>query len=258
MPMTSAANHQLSVPGVGAVDVTVSEYGTGDPILLLHNGGSEESMTGLAQLLAGEGHRVIVPVHPGFGGTPRPDGLVDVVDLARLYVALLDKLDVSGVTVAGNSFGGWITAELGLLDSPRVRRIILIDPVGISDPDHPMADMSGKTMDEIMALMFHSPEPFTVDPSTMSPQAQTIAVGNQAAMGAYSSRGLADPTLVERLGATKVPAIVVWGESDGLVDPDYGLTYASAIPGSRFVLIPESGHSPQLETPDLVLQAMRE
>ena len=34
--------------------------------------------------------------------------------------------------------------------------------------------------------------------------------------------------------------------------------YAAAIPGARFVVLPETGHMPQLETPDQVIQAIRE
>ena len=41
-----------------------------------------------------------------------------------LYVALLDALDLSDVTVVGNSVGGWVAAELALLGSPRIRDIV--------------------------------------------------------------------------------------------------------------------------------------
>jgi pimeloyl-ACP methyl ester carboxylesterase len=256
--MTSRPTYQLSVPGVGPVDLSVTEYGSGPSVLLLHGGAGPQSMTGFAELLAAEGNRVIVPVHPGFGGTDRPDGLVGVAALAQLYLALLDELDVADVTVIGNSIGGWLTGEIATLHSPRVSRIVLIDPVGISVPGHPMADMSGLTMDQIMALVFHNPEPFTVDPASLPPAAQAIAAGNQAAMGAYAGATMADPGLLERLGTVDVPALVLWGESDGLVDADYGRAYAGAIPGARFILLPETGHSPQLETPDLVLRALRD
>jgi pimeloyl-ACP methyl ester carboxylesterase len=46
-----------------------------------------------------------------------------------VYADLLDRLDVWDVTMIGNSIGGWITAELAPLDSPRVSGAILIDAV---------------------------------------------------------------------------------------------------------------------------------
>ena len=45
-----------------------------------------------------------------------------------------------------------------------------------------------------------------------------------------------------------------WGESDQIVDPAYGDAYAAAIDGARFEVLPATGHMPQMESPDLVLQ----
>ena len=67
---------------------------------------------------------------------------------------------------------------------------------------------------------------------------------------------MADPTLLERLGAIGIPALVLWGRSDGIADVDYGRAYAAAIPTARFQLLPDTGHSPQLETPDQVIHAI--
>jgi pimeloyl-ACP methyl ester carboxylesterase len=48
----------------------------------------------------------------------------------------------------------------------------------------------------------------------------------------------------------------VWGDSDRIVDPDYGRAYAAAIPGARFRLLPATGHVPQIETPAQLLGAI--
>src|SRR5688572_21518473 len=113
--------HSLTVPGLGAVAVTATERGKGHPILLLHGGGGPLTVTPWADQLAGAEHaHVITPVHPGFNGTPRPGALHSIAGLATTYVALLDALELQDVTVVGNSIGGWITAEMALLKSPRV------------------------------------------------------------------------------------------------------------------------------------------
>jgi pimeloyl-ACP methyl ester carboxylesterase len=78
--------------------------------------------------------RVLVPVHPGFGGTHRPDELTGTPRLAELYSNLIGQLGLADVTVIGNSIGGWITAEIALLRSSRISRIVLIDAVGIEVP----------------------------------------------------------------------------------------------------------------------------
>jgi pimeloyl-ACP methyl ester carboxylesterase len=63
-------------------------------------------------------------------------------------------------------------------------------------------------------------------------------------------------TLAGRLGAAEIPALVLWGDSDRIADPDYGRAYAAAIPTARFQLLTDTGHQPQQETPDQVLHAI--
>jgi pimeloyl-ACP methyl ester carboxylesterase len=59
-----------------------------------------------------------------------------------------------------------------------------------------------------------------------------------------------------RLGGITIPTLVLWGESDQIVKPAYGQAYAAAIPGARFEVLSATGHMPQMETPDLVLQTI--
>lgn len=163
--------HRVNLPGTGPVEVPIAEYGSGQPFLLLHGGAGPASVTGFAEKFAAAHQvRVLVPTHPGFGGTARPEKLDSVAGLAPLYQALLDELALSDVTVIGNSIGGWIAAEIALLKSPRVSGIVLIDAVGIEVPGHPVADFFSLSMDQVFQLTFHNPEPFRIDPTALPPR----------------------------------------------------------------------------------------
>ncbi|GHJ99168.1 hypothetical protein SY2F82_09660 [Streptomyces sp. Y2F8-2] len=59
-----------------------------------------------------------------------------------------------------------------------------------------------------------------------------------------------DPELLRRLGRVRVPALLLWGESDRIVTPAYGAAYAAAFGDGRLEVIPEAGHLPQIEQPD--------
>src|SRR6266851_6798677 len=119
---TTTTTHTLNLVDIGPVEVTVDERGEGRPFLLLHGGGGPDTMRPFAELFANSyPARVITPIHPGFGGTPRPTELRTIRELAALYVALLDQLEVSGV--------------------------ILIDAVGIEVLGHPIADFFSLSMD---------------------------------------------------------------------------------------------------------------
>jgi pimeloyl-ACP methyl ester carboxylesterase len=249
--------HSLNLAGAGPVDVSIDEYGEGRPFLLLHGGGGPTTVTGFAGLLATAHHaRVIVPAHPGFGGTPRPEALHTVAGLAGLYVALLDQLDLNDVTVVGNSIGGWIAAEMALLGSPRVSGAILVNAVGIKVTGHPIADFFSLTLDQVIQLSYHDPGKFRIDPASLPPSAQAIAAGNRAALATYAGTAMSDPTLIERLSTLELPVQVLWGDSDQIADPDYGRAWAAAIPMARFQLLTDAGHMPQVETPDQLLQAI--
>jgi pimeloyl-ACP methyl ester carboxylesterase len=67
---------------------------------------------------------------------------------------------------------------------------------------------------------------------------------------------MSDPSLRERLSTMETATLVLWGDSDQIVDADYGRAYAAAIPRSQFQLLKDTGHMPQIETPDQVLRAI--
>jgi pimeloyl-ACP methyl ester carboxylesterase len=251
--------HSLTVPGVGAVELTVTERGQGHPVLLLHGGGGPLTVNPWADRLAGaEPARVLTPIHPGFNSTPRPGALDSVAGLAATYVALLDALDLEDVTVVGNSIGGWIAAEMALLGSPRVSGYVLVDAVGIEVPGHPVADFFSLTPAELAARSYHDPATYGIDPAKLPPEARAAMLGNRAPIEVYAGRAMTDPGLAGRLSGVTTPALVVWGEADRIGDPDYGRAFAAAIPGAEFTLLPETGHMPQIETPDALVKVVWE
>ena len=83
-----------------------------------------------------------------------------------------------------------------------------------------------------------------------------MMAANRAALEVYAGRAMADPGLLDRLPSVTVPVLAIWGEADCIIPAEHGRAYAKAIPGARFLLLPEAGHLPQLETPDRLLAAV--
>ncbi|MFB9687426.1 alpha/beta fold hydrolase [Amycolatopsis plumensis] len=237
---------------LGSAEVTLQDRDRTRTFLLLHGGGGVATMTGFADLLADRTRsRVLLPTHPGFAGTPKAAGLTGVPELARLYVDLLADLDLTDVTVIGNSFGGWLAAEIALQRSPRVRGAVIVDGIGIEVDGHPLTDISGMSLAEIRELSFHDPAKAPVPPGGGTGPSPDV----RALIG-YTGPAMADPALAGRLGELDLPVHVIWGESDGIAGPEYGKAYAAAIPGSTFTLLPRTGHLPQVETPEELLAAL--
>ena len=243
----------------GETPVTTNDSGAGRPVLLLHGGAGPISVARFAEMLVAEGDaRVIVPIHPGFQGTPRPEGLTSVRGLGELYSELLNTLDLRQVTVIGNSVGGWIAAELAVRQNPRVERVVLADAGGLEVAGHPPADFFSLNLEQVTELSYRHPERFRIDPSRFTDAQRAAMAGNRAALKVYSGAGFTDPTLLGRLSAIRVPTLVVWGAAERIFPREHADAYARAIPGSRLVVIEDAGHLPQMETPEQLLGLVRE
>jgi pimeloyl-ACP methyl ester carboxylesterase len=133
--------------------------------------------------------------------------------------------------------------------------LILVSAVGIDVADHPVVDFFSLTLDQVFQLSYHDPEPFRIDPTALPAAAQATAAANRAALAVYGN-SMTDPSLLARLSAISIPTLVLWGESDEIVVPDYGRAYAEAIPDAQFRLLTETGHVPQIETPEQLLLAV--
>lgn len=240
----------------GTLPLSVTEHGAGPTtFLLLHGGAGPDSMLGLAESLATTS-RVVVPTHPGFAGTLRPERFVRIDDLVLAYLALLDAVDATNVVVVGNSFGGWLAAEIALRGSPRVAKIALLNAVGIAPGDRPIVDPTTLPVSERAAYSFHDPARFAA--KLVLPDNLRHMPANMAALRLYAGTPfMHDPTLEGRLAALAVPALVLWGESDRIVDETYGRRFAASMPGARFILVPEAGHFPHLERADDVTGHLR-
>jgi pimeloyl-ACP methyl ester carboxylesterase len=232
------------------------------PILLLHGIDTIRRDAPFLDGLAALGE-VVAPSHPGFGNSPRPEDFDTVYDLVHLYLSVLDAMPSDRVRMVGFSFGGWIAAEVAATGHLKLDRLVLVDPVGIK--------LGGREERDIAHFFNTSPEELNRrawhDPAQRPPGA--YGLGWHAAIGDAMSdedmvrlaRGwdalclygwrphMFNPQLKHWLHRISVPTLVLSGESDRIVTPDYGRGYAGLIHGARFETIAAAGHHPELEQP---------
>ncbi|QKW25059.1 alpha/beta fold hydrolase [Streptomyces seoulensis] len=231
----------------------ITAYGPADgrPVLVLHGGGGPATVDPIAEHLAATA-RVLLPTHPGWNGTPRPDDSTRVADLAAAYLRLLRERDLVDVLVVGSSLGGWIAAELATADDEgRISGIALIDAVGIEVDGAPVRDFFALDARGVAAYAYHDAERFYVDPATVPAERRAVFQANMESLRRYSGGpAMSDPALRPRLAAVTVPTLVLWGESDRIVTPAYGEEYAASFADARFEVVAEAGHLPHLEQPE--------
>lgn len=234
------------------LDLTIDDRGEGRPVLVLHGGGGPGTVSGLAQHLA-LGARTLTPTLPGWNGTPRPEGVRRVEDIAARLSTWIAAEDLRDLAVVGSSIGGWIAAELAVRDREegRITALALIDSVGFDVPGHPIRDFFALDARGVAEYSFFDSERFYVDPATVPDERAAVVVANLATMKAVAGDPyMADPGLLAAVGAVRIPALAIWGDSDRIVTPDYGRVVAEAFGDCRLQIVQNAGHLPQLERPE--------
>jgi pimeloyl-ACP methyl ester carboxylesterase len=56
----------------------------------------------------------------------------------------------------------------------------------------------------------------------------------------------------QRLGALQMPALVVWGMRDPYIPASFAREYAHALPHAELLELPDAGHWPWFDRPDLI------
>jgi pimeloyl-ACP methyl ester carboxylesterase len=247
--------HGMSTPMTRTVTlgsdlgITFTESGTGRPVLILHGGGGPFTVAGLAGHLAETMH-TIVPTHPGWNGTDRPEWFSGIDDLAMAYLHYLEDNDLRNVLVIGSSMGGWIGSEMAVRDGAgRITGLVLIDGVGIKVDAHPIRDFFALDARGVARYAWHDADRFYVDPATVPAEQAARTKANMATMRVIAGTSMNDPKLMRRLARVRIPTLAIWGDSDGIVTPAYGAAFAGAFQNGRLEVIKDAGHLPQIEQP---------
>jgi pimeloyl-ACP methyl ester carboxylesterase len=243
---------------IGGVPLEIAIAGAGRPLLFLHAGDYFAQNQPFLDKLARR-WQVLTPRHPGFGGSERPEDFRTVHDLAYLYLDLLEQQRLGEVVLIGSSFGGWVALEMCVRSVERIRRLVLIDSLGVKfggREERDIADIYALAADEALRRTFfdagHVPDYSKLDDA----EARSIAC-DRAATALYGWRPyMHNPGLRRWLHRVRVPALVIWGDSDGIVRPEYGEKLCRSLPGAQFETIARAGHYPQIERPDAVVDAI--
>jgi pimeloyl-ACP methyl ester carboxylesterase len=242
---------------VREIKLDVLRCGAGRPILLLHGFQTIDPDARFLELLGQHGE-IIAPSGPGFGHSARPKDFDTVYDLVHLYLEVLETLPADKVTLVGFSFGGWLAAEVAVACRHRLDKLVLVDPLGIkiSDRETPdILDIFNRSPDLVRRSSWHDPDRFAPNFDEMSDEALVVYARNREALCLYAWHPyMYNPQLPRWLGGISVPTLLLWGESDGVVTPEYGRAYSRLIPGSQFEVIQRAGHHPEIEQPEAFVE----
>jgi pimeloyl-ACP methyl ester carboxylesterase len=242
----------------GMFETKLRTDGRGDALLFLHGAGGLRGWDPFLAELARQ-FTVYAPAHPGFETSTGIEHIDDVLDLVIYYNDFLDALGLGAVHVVGHSMGGMIAAELAALSPHRVRKLVLVNAVGLWLDEQPVADFFAMTPDQLAAALWHDPQSDVARTMMAVPQdekAQLEALLLRSQHLATAGKFLwpiPDKGLKKRLHRIQAPTLMLWGQSDGLVPPIYAQEFQRRIAGAQVVVMQRCGHMPMYEgTADFV------
>ncbi|HVY14513.1 MAG TPA: alpha/beta hydrolase [Rhodopila sp.] len=235
---------------IAGLKLHVSRGGSGAPVLVLHHDiGTPDSLP-FYDLLA-QRCDVVIPHHPGWGKSERPAWMRHPRDIAAIYGWLLADLGLTGVSLVGLGFGGWVAAEMASQAPAAYRKLVLVSPMGIKPPEGDIADQAIVSYIDYPRSGFHAEAAFRKvygDVSTDQLEAWDIAreMSFRTAWKPY----MYSPTLPHLLGGVRAPALILWGDDNRIVPFSAAAAWHAALPGSEVKTLQSCGHFAEMEQPD--------
>lgn len=136
LPLPSGVeDRDIAVQGIRTRVFEVDPHNDATPLILLHGGGADSALVsfGSALVALGQRRRVIAPDLPGYGETEFPESEFSIPWYGDWVEELIGSYGFDRVDLGGLSLGGWITLEVGISHPDVLRRIIPINPGGITE-----------------------------------------------------------------------------------------------------------------------------
>ena len=236
---------------VAGSSVRLRSAGRGTPLLVLHHDiGSPEQLP-LYEALARR-FTVLLPSHPGYDGSERPAWMRGVRDVAVTYQALLAARGVTGASVLGLGFGGWIAAEMATMAPLGFRRMVLVGAMGLKPAAGEILDQALVSYIDYVRVGFADQAAFErlfgADPVT--PQLEQWDLNREMTFRIAWKPYMYNPTLAHLLAGVPTPTLLVWGREDRIVPFGCAEQYARALPNARVAPVDRAGHFVDMEQPE--------
>jgi 3-oxoadipate enol-lactonase len=246
---------------INGVTLHWREAGAGDPVVFIHGFPFKSVMWGPQLEAAPGGWRFIAPDLRGFGQSERGDVPLSIELFADDIVALLDHLAIEQAVFCGLSMGGYVLLSLAERYPHRVRAGVLVATRASEDTpeakaqrrklaadvrEHGAQPVVDSMLPKLFAGASHIQRPEIV--RFVRAMMQTTAPETLGgALAAMADR----PDFRESLAKIAVSFMVVHGDQDEIIPREEMDLLARQVRGAKYEVIPNVGHLPNLEAPDV-------
>lgn len=250
----------------------VSYYDNGnteapETLVLLHGFSANKNLW-LRMAASLKQYRVLIPDLAGHGQSCYVESETHNIHYYAGFVhswlhAIATQANAIGpVHVAGNSMGGWVSAQLAISYPATVKTLSLMDAAGVTSPVQSAFSQAQARGENVFFFTDEAGYDRLSHMAMVSPPALPGLVKN-AHIRAYlaqqpryrklfaditDSEGFAKSQLLDaQLPQIQAPTLIVWGKQDQVVDVSMATVYAQGINDSEVVLLDNVGHVPMVE-----------
>jgi pimeloyl-ACP methyl ester carboxylesterase len=212
---------------------------------------------------------VDMPAHGLTGAVPNGDYSQE--GMVKFVGEVAGALGLQKFAIGGNSMGGRIAALFAAEYPGRVTHLILVDSGGLPSKqgDQWLIQYGQDLAIRLARTPIASGVLLHITPRLLLVKAVNEVVARKdiitdAMIDAYwefiRMEGTRAATIArfntrnngvkDHLSAIKAPTLILWGEEDHMVPVETAREFQSAIPGSKLIIYPKTGHAPQEEVAD--------
>lgn len=258
----------MPVASINGLDLYFERHGDdGEPLVLVHGYTGDVTDWRFQVQEFAPTHRVLVMDHRGHGRSTAPDrSRYSIEAMADDVESLAAEVGFERYHLVGHSMGGCVSQEIALRSAGRLMSLTLHDTgplFGFGRNEvvakyaamrEQMAEQQGmRAVADLPGLLARPPH---FPPERAAEEKERLArMSLEGFIGAWSAMN-AWPGTRERAHTIATPTLVIYGALDVAVLKG-SAWLGENIPGAVVEIVPEAGHSPQYERPDIFNAALR-
>jgi Predicted hydrolases or acyltransferases (alpha/beta hydrolase superfamily) len=258
----------ISVQGIKTFYV---ERGKGKTLLFLHGwGASSYSWRNNFLFLCQAFHAIAIDLK-GFGLTEKPKGNYDLNEFTEHVKKFIDLLGLEKVSLVGNSMGGSIAINLAYNYDKVIDRVILINSTVIANNNSipflfriisikPIGELlsffmiNKRTVVNTLNQVYYNKD--KINEESIDGYYKPLKLKGTRRVLLNSLRNISKFNISDYLEKLNKKFLIIWGEKDPWLPVEHAYIIHKKIKNSKLIIIPETGHVPHEEKPEIVNEAI--
>ena len=248
------------------MDVSPGGTPNGKSVVLLHGMNFfGEAWTETIEILRKEGYRVVVPDQIGFGRSSKPILHYSISTHAANTKRLIDYLGIKSTDIVTHSMGGLVASRFASSYPDAVGALAMINQIGLTDarmqrPWRETSEVYKANLARDYAEIVRGMRAYYVKWKPEYMKYVKIHYGwimsgdwpRMAMVRALQQQAIYADPVVDDWPRIKARTLVIGGEKDGADYPGQARHVAETVQNGQLVVIPNVGHNPQFEAPELL------